>query len=311
MIVILRPIKKNNWSGLVKYKNCYEDIGSYFTRSGQLYTGLVDDEATRLGESLGLDLRKSSEYWKTFFIRTTDKDLYLNTDDPMDELKYLFLRNHKRVKNSLLESKATANFVLINKEEEAKKASVYNRAKRNAIVEFGLLSPEDIRKALRIYGHNADSMTNEMAENRLFEIVEGDPEGFLNKWVKNKNRDTQYIIEQALSKNILRRNKRLLTYGTENLGYGMEEAIVFLDDPKNQDIKVAILKALDAKEYFDVTIPEDTPEAIVKEVKEAAAAKKVERSINQAQIDRGTQKKPATKAKVTKNNVSLEVDLDE
>jgi hypothetical protein len=265
-----------------------------------LYTGLVEDDAKRLEESLGLEpgrLNKGSDYWHEFFIRTNEKDLYLNTEDPLDELKYLFLKNHKRVKTSLMEHKAGANFVLINKEEEAKKASVYNRAKRSAISEFDKLSPEDIRKALRLYGHNADSMTNEMAENKLFEIVEGNPGGFLDKWVKNTNRDTQYIIEQAISKNIIRRNKRLFTYGTEKLGYGIEEVIMFIDDPKNQDIKIAILKALDAKEYFDVVLPDETPEAIVKEVKDAEVKKR---------------KAPAkSAAKVTKENVNIEVNIDE
>ena len=317
MIVILRPTKRNNWSGLIKYKNCYEDIGPYFTRSGLLYTGLVDDDSKRLEGSLGYEagkLGKGSDFWHTFYVRTTDKDLYLNTEDPMDELRYLFLKNHKRVKNSLAEYKAGANFVLINKEEEAKKASVYNRSKRNAISEFDKLSTDDIRKALRLYGHNADSMTNEMAENRLFDIVEGDPQGFVNKWVNNKNRDTQYIVEQATAKNIIRRNKRMFTYGSEKLGYGLEEACIFIDDPKNQDIKVAILKALDAKEYFDVNLPEDTPEEIVEEVRKASAAKRVEKSVEQAQVDRGTQKKPAG-AKIVKEgkaeNVLIEVDLDE
>lgn len=301
MIVILRPLNKNRWSGLIKYKHCYEDVGPYFTRSGTIYTGLVEEEAKRLEDKLGLDkgkLGRASEYWTTFGVRTTDKDLYLNTDDPMDELKYLFLKNHKRVKNSLSEHKAGANFVLINKEEEAKKASVYNRAKRSAISEFDKLSPEDIRKALRIYGHNADSMTNEMAENRLFEIVEGNPESFLRQWVNNRDRDTHYIIEQAISKNIIRRNNRLFMYGTDKLGHGIEEVINFMDDPKNQDIRVAILKALDAKEYFDVKLPDDTPEAIVEEVKKAA----VKRAAN-----------PRTKSEVTvtKEDVKINVDLDE
>jgi len=297
MIVILRPIRKSRWSGLVKYKNCYEDIGSYFTRSGALYTGLTDDAAKRLGETLDLDLRKSSEFWSgtndraPFFIRTNEKDLYLNTDEPMDELKYLFLKNHKRVKTSLLENKATANFVLINKEEEAKKSSIFNRAKRSAISEFDKLSPGDIRKALRIYGHNAENMTNDMAENRLFEIVEGDPEGFITKWVNNTHKETTFIIEQATAKNVIRRNKRLFTYGTETLGYGIEEVIIFLEDPKNQDVKIAILKALDAKEYFDVVLPDETPEAIVEEVKAA--------------------QKKKTAAKKSKDDVIIDVNIDE
>lgn len=278
MIVILRPTKKNAWSGLIRYRNCYEDLASYFTRSGALYTGLTVADEKRLGDALGKDLTKGSEFWKTFFIRTTDKDLYLNTEDTMDELKYLFLKNHKRVKTSLTEHKATADFVLINKEEEAKKENSYNTIKRDAIREYDKLSPEDIRKALRIYGHNADSMTTEMADNRLFAIVEGDPEGFLNKWVKNPNKETQYIIAQALAKNVIRRNKRIYTYGAETIGNGIEDVINYLDTPANQDVRIAILQAIDAKEYFDVTLPDDAPDTIKEEVKRSAQKriKKVE-----------------------------------
>jgi len=162
------------------------------------------------------------------------------------------------------------------------------------------MSTEDIRKALRIYGHNADNMTNEMAENKLFEIVEGDPTGFISKWVNNKARDTQFIIEQATSKNVIRRKGRLFTYGTEKLGYGMEEVIHFIEEPKNQDIKIAILKAIDAKEYFDVVLPEETPDEIVTEIKEAR--KKVKTL--------ETTKPKATKTKVTKENVEIEVNID-
>jgi hypothetical protein len=168
----------------------------------------------------------------------------------MDELKYLFLKSHKRVKNSLMENKAGANFVLINRDEEAKKENVYAKAEREAISGFDKLTPTEMRKCLRIFGHNADSMSNEVAENRLYTIVKGNPQSFIDRWIKNTDREEQVLIETAISKNIIRRDKHMYKYGSDVIGNSLEETIGFLKDPKNQDIKIGILGATDAKDYY-------------------------------------------------------------
>ena len=251
MIVILRPIAKKSWSGLIKYRNCYEDIGPYFTRSGRIYTGLTPEDEVRLTASTGLELKAGSEYWKEFFIRTSGKDLYLDTADPFDELKYLFLKNHKRVKNSIMENKASANFVLINKDEEAKRSNLYSRTKRDALKAFDTLTPDDMRACLRLYGHNGDSMSNELLEKVLFDIVEGNPEGFLERWVNNSRRDVETLIERAIAKNIIRKNKNIYMYGSDVIGHSLIEASVFLETPKNQDVKISIMKQIESKPNFD------------------------------------------------------------
>jgi hypothetical protein len=267
MIVVLRPIGRKSWSGLIKYRNCYEDIGPYFTRSGRIYTGLTPEDEVRIGALLGIDLRSSSEYWKEFFVRTSGKDLYLDTNDIHDELKYLFLKNHKRVKNSILENKASANFVLINKDEEAKRSNLYSKVKREAIKAFDDLTPEDMRKCLRIYGHNGDSMSNELVEKTLFDIVEGNPQGFVDKWVNNPYKETEALIERAIAKNIMRRNKNIYKYGTEIIGHNSGEVIGFLENPKNQDIKIAIMKQLESKTFIDYTPSFEEP-VVVEEPEE-------------------------------------------
>jgi hypothetical protein len=251
MKIILRPLGKNSWSNVKKYRNCYEDIGSYWTRSGTLYTGLTTEDEERLGSRLGLNLSPNSDFWKTFSIRTSVKDIYLDTADGMDELKYLFLKSHKRVKNSLLENKASANFVLINKDEEAKISNLHNKVIREAHAAFDKLSATDIRKVLRLYGENADNMSSEVAEQRLFDLIEGNPTRFLEKWVNNLSRETEVLLEKAIANNVIRRNLNLYSYGSETIGRVKEEAIDFLDNPKNQDIKRTILVELDAKDYIN------------------------------------------------------------
>lgn len=270
MKIVLRPLVGDPWSGIIKFRNCHEDLASYFTRSGRLYTGLTDADAERLGTKLNLDLKTGSEFWKTFFIRTSGKDMVLETEDPMDELKFLFLKSHKRVKSSVFEHKATANFVLINENEEARRANVFSKAKRQALRELDKMSTEDVKKALRIYGKRAENLTAEVAESKLFELVEGDAQGFINKWVNNEARETQYLIERAIGENIIRKNKRQYSYGTEVIGYGIEDAILYLENPKNQDLRMTIISEIKAKEKLSsiVDIPEE-----VENVREEAFAK--------------------------------------
>jgi hypothetical protein len=250
MKVILRPIGWNKWSGIIKYKNCFEDIGSYYTRSGLLYTGLSEEDEKRLGDKLGLDLKRTSDFWKTFFIRTSASDIYLDTDNDMDELKYLFLKSHKRVKNSLMENKAGANFVLINRDEEAKRDNLYARVEREAITAFGKLTPTEMRKCLRIFGHNADTFSNEVTESKLYDIVKANPKSFLERWVNNADKEEQVLIETAIAKNIIRRDKHMYKYGSDVIGNGLEETIGFLKNPLNQDIKIGIISACGSKEYY-------------------------------------------------------------
>lgn len=251
MKVILRPLRKDPWSGITKYKNCFDYLAPYFTRSGRIYTGLIDADAKRLGERLGHDLSSGSSFWKDFVVRVGSKDLYLDTEDPMDELRYLFLKSHKRVKNSLMEKKATADYVIINKDEEAKKVNVLNKIKRKAIKSFDELSPTEIKKALRLYGVNADNMSSEVAEQRLFDLVEGSPERFLERWVENAARETEVLLAKAISKNVIRKNQTTYKYGSEIIGRTKEEAVDFLDKPDNQDIKRTIILEVDAKDYID------------------------------------------------------------
>jgi hypothetical protein len=264
MKVILRPIGWNKWSGITKYKNCFEDIGSYYTRSGTLYTGLNEDDAKRLGLKLGLNLSPSSDYWKTFFIRTSVSDIILDTDVDMDELKYLFLKSHKRVKNSLMENKAGANFVLINRDEEAKRDNLYAKLEIDAVIGFNKMTPTEQRKCLRIFGHNADTMSNEVVQSKLYQVIKANPQSFLDRWVNNIDREEQVLIETAVAKNVIRRDKHMYKYGSDVIGNSLEETIGFLKDPRNQDIKIGILSACDAKDYYtkDEAPVEDLPKYV-------------------------------------------------
>jgi len=248
MRVILRPINRHTWSNVVKYKNCYDYLEPYYTRSGNIYTGMGKEDAERLGAILGKNLLQGSDFWKNFFVRIGADDVFLETEDPLDEIKYIFCKNHKRVKSSIFERKATADYLLVNKDEEAKRENLFNKSKIDAIVEFRKMSLTDMRKCLRLFGQSAENVSGEVVENTMFKFVEANPTKFLDKWVNNKTREIEFIIERAISKNVLRRTKNIYKYGSDVIGYSIYETIDFLNNPKNQDIKISMLNAIDAKE---------------------------------------------------------------
>lgn len=250
MEVIVRIVKVNPWTGLTKWPTTFDYVGSYWTRSGNVYTGLTQENARRLEKALDKEegeLNPNSDFWTTFAVKIGKKDLILDTTRPMDELMYLFLKGHKRVADGLANVNPSKDYVLINKDSEAEQQNRINKVKREAYRELDKMSIEDMRKCLRLYGMKSDTMSNELIEAKLTEQIETAPDKFLLKWVNNPNKEMNYVIEEALSKNIIRKNRSQYFFGTDMIGNGLDDVIAYLNDKKNQDIKLAILQEIKVK----------------------------------------------------------------
>ena len=250
MEVIVRIMKVNPWTGLTKWPTTYDYVGPYWTRNGNIYTGLSTADARRLEKALGKqegELNPDSEFWDTFAVKIGKKDVILDTDRPLDELQYLFLKGHKRVADGLSNMNPSKDYVLINKDAEAEQTNRINKAKREAYRELDKMSIEDMRKCLRLYGMKSDIMSNELVEAKLSEQVETSPEKFMLKWVNNPNKEINFVIEEAIAKNIIRKSRTQYFFGTDLIGNGIDDVIAFLQDKKNQDIKLAILNEIKSK----------------------------------------------------------------
>lgn len=250
MEVVLRKKTRDPWAKVIKYKNCFDYIAPYWTRSGNVYTGLSKEDESRLEKKLGFDegkLASSSPYWINFCIKVGDQEKMFDTSSAWDELQYLFLKSHKRVATSLADIKPATDYVLINKEAEAEESNRLNRRKRDAIKEFDKLSLEAMRKCLRLFGYKADTMSAEFVESKLYSLVEKEPEKFFSKWVNNKAKDTEYVIAQAIAKNIMRKSRNIYYYGTDIVGNSLADAVAYVNDPKNQDLKLSIMDEINSK----------------------------------------------------------------
>jgi len=250
MEVIVKMTKVNPWTGLIKWSNCFDYLSSYWTRSGSRYTGLTKEDQKELEESLGMQegvLNPDSTYWDTFAIKIGKKDLIINTDTPTGKLQYLFLKKHKRVADGFNKVTPSTDYVMINKEAEAEVTNKANKIKRDAYRAMDKMTLEEMRKCLRLFGIKSDTLSNEMVEAKLSENIEKDPSKFIRTWVENPNKEITFIIEEALSKNILRKNRAAYYFGTDLIGNGIEDVIAYLKDKKNQDIYLSIKSELQSK----------------------------------------------------------------
>lgn len=250
MVVELKIKKKNPWAGLLKYKHCFDYIAPYFTRSGSIYTGLTPEDERYFEKALGYPeghLAKTSEFWTTFCVKVGSRGLILDDQFPLQAMQIKFLSGHKRVATSLDKLSAGKDYLLINREAEAIEKNKQNKLRRDAVKAFDSLSLDDMRKCLRIFGVRSDNMSNELIESSMFDIVDKQPKRFLDKWVNNKKKDTEYLIEEAIAKGVIRKERTQYFYGTEMFADSLEDAIAYLDNKKNQDLKLSIINEVQSK----------------------------------------------------------------
>lgn len=250
MVVELKIKKKNPWAGLIKYKSCFDYIAPYFTRSGSIYTGLTPEEERYFEKALGYEeghLSKSSDFWTTFCVKVGSRTVLLDDSIPRQAMIIKFLSGHKRVATSLDRLTAGKDYLLINREAEAIEANKQNKLRRDAIKEFDKLSLEQMRKCLRLFGIKADNMSNELVESTLFNVVDKQPKKFFDKWIDNKSKETEFILEEAIAKGVIRKDKTHYFYGSDMFADSLDEAIAYLDSKKNQDLKLAIINETNNK----------------------------------------------------------------
>lgn len=250
MVVELKIKKKHPWAGLIKYKSCFDYIAPYYTRSGSVYTGLTPEDEKYFEKALGYEeghLAKSSDYWNTFCVKVGSRTVLLDDSIPRQAMIIKFLSGHKRVATSLDKMDAGKDYLLINREAEAIEANKINKLRRDAIKEFDKLTLEQMRKCLRILGVKADTMSNELVESTLFSMVDKNPKQFFNKWVDNKSKETEFILENAIAKGVIRKDRTQYYYGTELFADSLQDAIAYLDAKKNQDLKLSIINQIENK----------------------------------------------------------------
>ena len=250
MIVELKIRKNNPWAGLLKYKACFDYIAPYFTRSGSIYTGLTPEDEKYYEKALGYaegTLARSSDFWKTFCVKVGARGVILDDEFPRQAMIIKFLSGHKRVATSLDKLTAGKDYILINRQAEAIEQNKINKLRRDAIKEFDKLTLDQMRKCLRLFGVKSDTMSNELVESTLFNLVDKQSKKFFDVWVNNKQKETEFLLEEAIAKGVIRKDHTNYYYGSDLIGDTKDTAVAYLDAKKNQDLKLSIINQTENK----------------------------------------------------------------
>ncbi len=261
MIVKIKPIDRKKWHGKKGKESFSQPIGIqalYDSETGLYATGLSDDKKNELEKKTNFNLspifnpNKPHEFWDsragTLFLE--NNTILLNTIIPLDEIRIHLAKASKFVANSVRDLDEglypEATHVIFDEDEEisvkAKKIELtqkaYSAAKK-------LTKSTKVNIILILSGKSVRQQSNDYIEVELNKIITTKPVEFLsyvNKPVKYLN-DKGLVLEAILS-NILIKRATGIFYMDELLGGTVEDTIDYLNDSKNQNLKIIILDKL-------------------------------------------------------------------
>ena len=138
-----------------------------------------------------------------------------------------------------------AEYVVYDAEEDAKKDNLKVKEKRTAYKTFNGMTHQKMRDVLKLMGKRAENSSNTLVENTLSDIIEKDPSEY-NRLTSQKDFKVRVLIEDLIQENIVRRKGATHYYGDVNIGYDLDAAVSFLENPKNQELVLNLKQKLKA-----------------------------------------------------------------
>lgn len=266
-VIALKHVPRKSWlppghDGEYRFTNTelWESPATEWN-TGQLLTGLTPEDEDRLEKKMKLPAGTLSKYnksfWAKFRIRIPREGRLFDINNPKDELEVLVLRAIPRIANSAMEIMDTpgATHYLTSVEKEAEVENAKDNMERKAIKRFGQLSRAEQIDTIRVYGllegkavaKITKSTPIDLIESTLYKKLKNDPEEFM-RIVDDPSFKTRALIDELVSKRILiRQGSKYMPYGaTDAIGATLEDAIIYLEDPKNQDVLIALKAKLEA-----------------------------------------------------------------
>jgi len=266
MIVNVKRLERNKTWGIIdrktgrfrdKYENCNDKFVPALDHvTGMLRTGLNKELEKKFEKDLALEedsLAASKPFWENFSIIIPEEGLTLNTHNPMDNLKYYVLKADPEVATSPEEASTNskAQYVMYTDGAAAKNKNSKREIIANAYAKFAVLTNTEVVDALYMFGKEADDTDLEICKNTLGELLEKDPEKFLDVLGDEKFKDKVWVIK-TIRAGIIRKGvigtgfNMPLYFGDIYLGKGLDEAIDFLLDKENQNVFIGLKKAYEA-----------------------------------------------------------------
>lgn len=279
-IILIKPIEKTKWhakkghesftrphsvKALVDAENYVYQTGLNYKDKNYTLNGDKVTEVQYYENLLKVDLSNQFQldtphpFWdtKAATLLLENKTMALDTRRPLEYIKYRIAKESKFVANSISEYDEgyfpEATHVIYDEEQEvevqAKKIELIDTAKEkvNKLSESSKLSlilaltgDADFTVAKNYKHKSANSVKVE-----LNKIIERDPSKVVNFLGLGKDLiQGRAIIIEALQKNVLRKIGLRVMYFDAIIGEDVDDAVGYINDPKNQEFRVRILESI-------------------------------------------------------------------
>lgn len=171
-----------------------------------------------------------------------------NTDIPLDLIKVRVMQGSNIVANSIEEvnngATPDAEFYIYSEEmemeEKAKKINTLNKARKLA------LEMPQKRKAWIIQimkGQSVEGKSNEFLDVIIDSLISDDTDGFIRFAEMDKEKlFNRALVVECIHRGILVKDGPKVLFGTDTLGYDLEEAVAYIAKPANQAVKLRLME---------------------------------------------------------------------
>ena len=247
------------------FKESYYEVCVPIDERGRMKDPLTPEERAFFeSPSSGMDFEpnelsvtREKNYYtkKKAKVRLKNEVTYLDLSRPDDYMKYkilLTVKDRIALSDDPRETKVTQKFALVDENHETQQQLNELDTKLAAYTEYGAIKKDfrSLRHVIMVatgkkVGKNAKLEFLQTEANRLLSNA---PEAFLNA-VRDKDLETKILIQDAITAKALRKQGiAYYTPGGDLIGNNLAEAVEFLNNKKNQDLRLVIEKKVDEAE---------------------------------------------------------------
>ena len=214
------------------------------SRLGTILTGTTRKEFEELFPGEDYD-----KFFAKLTVRLSIEGKTLDLTSPMHKVIYNLLKVHPWVCLDVTKYNPGKHKVILSDEEAKAEARVkVADLRRKAYVAVDEMSSSDMRKFLYLFGIDGKNASDIVVRDKILDLAEKDSETFV-KLYYDDNKATRTLLKTLNSRGIVRKNGASYFYGSTeesiHIGANEELAILFLDDAKNQELKIRLMGELD------------------------------------------------------------------
>ena len=226
-------------------------------RNGSIFNVLTNDEKEYLEKVTQLNLSTYGDYWRDFYVTLRKEDNRFDLSNPIDYMSYkvlLSLKDHIAPSWQDRTNKLTYQFVITRDNEVLAETNKKFSMKKQAFKLYGKIEDDKAKLlgVLKLLSNKPISSTSSLdwLRSKVEEFVDNKAKQFVNL-LQNDSFHTMLLINSGVEVGVIQKqgNRYSTTDGLDLCEAGSlptyDNAIAYLDNPKNQDVRALIDAKID------------------------------------------------------------------